>query len=71
MKDGNTGEYKGVTYVAQDAEQALGCKGCGGTDIVTGNVNLGFCNAMPDCMGADRRDKRDVVFVAQRGEPKP
>lgn len=67
MNDGNTGEYKGVVYVAQDADQALGCKGCGAVDIVTGDVNLEFCNAMPDCMGCDRRDKRDKVFVEKKG----
>ena len=63
MKDENTGKYNGQTYVAQDADKSLSCKGCAAVDVVTGDHDLKFCNAMPNCMGCDRRDKRDVVFV--------
>jgi hypothetical protein len=69
VKDGDTGEYKGVTYVAQDAPAALCCRGCAGHDI--GVHYTEFCNAMPNCTACDRRDKRDVIFVEQRKEVQP
>lgn len=68
MRDGNTATHKGVTYVAQQG-YPNSCGGCAGKPP-NGRVDTAFCNAMPNCMASDRRDKRDVVFVEKKGGPK-
>lgn len=70
VKDGDTGEYKGVTYVAQNSDEPFSCNGCSGKQL-NGTTDTAFCNAMPNCMACDRRDKRDVIFVEQRKEVQP
>jgi len=66
MKNENTAEYRGATYVAQES-QPMQCHGCAGKRP-DGSVDLEFCNAMPNCMACDRRDKRNVVFVEHKGK---
>jgi hypothetical protein len=66
LSDGNIGIYKGETYVAKDAQAAYSCRGCA-AKLADGKTDLEFCNAMPDCMGSDRRDKRDVIFAKPEG----
>jgi hypothetical protein len=66
MKDGNTGSYNGVDYVAVTCK-SMQCDGCAGKRP-DGSIDLEFCNAMPDCMACDRRDRRNVVFVDKNCE---
>lgn len=61
MSDGNTATHKGATYVAKDSKP-MQCQGCAGK-CSDGSTDLEFCNAMPNCMASQRRDKRNVVFV--------